>query len=246
MARLEKAVQELVSVTAGELGGRATTLIEDTSKRLEAELRLKRVAEDPEEQSEQEQRLAQRRRNRRRRHRLPDPVEEPIVKDRRLAVDPSDEKIAGVCSGIARYFGIETWVVRLGTLTGLIFMPQIVFPAYWITYFVMEHPEAEKPDKKSKKSRRKRRRESTRSEWEAGDPGSPEPSEPGSQYNARRALRLTNSDLTQAELRLRRLETFVTSDQYELQKELHRIESDASAGSRSEEGSQSGESARES
>ena len=41
-------------------------------------------------------------------------------------------------------------------------------------------------------------------------------------------MKYTRTDLTQAELRLRRLESFVTSDQYELQKELHRIERDAS------------------
>jgi hypothetical protein len=39
-----------------------------------------------------------------------------------------------------------------------------------------------------------------------------------------RSLRYTNADLTQAELRLRRLESFVTSDQYELHRELTKIE----------------------
>ena len=39
-----------------------------------------------------------------------------------------------------------------------------------------------------------------------------------------RSLRYTNADFTQAELRLRRLESFVTSNQYELHRELAKIE----------------------
>ena len=62
MARLEKAVQELVTTTTGEITGRATSLLDDTSKRIEAEVRLKRVVDEhPEEEVTHERR--------RRRHR---------------------------------------------------------------------------------------------------------------------------------------------------------------------------------
>ncbi len=65
----------------------------------------------------------------------------------------------------------------------------------------------------SKPSRRISRRERSGS-----DTGANEPYLPG------RNLRYTSADLTQAELRLRRLESFVTSNQYELHKELTKIE----------------------
>ena len=219
MNRLETAVQDLVTVTAGQLGDRATQLIDETSKRLEAELRLKRASEqDPEVEDYAEQRS----RRRRSRHRF----DQRRRRHSRLMIDRRNEKIAGVCAGLAPYLGVEVWMVRLAAVTGLLFIPHIVFPAYWIAYFVMEKPEKEdlmdSSDRSPRGRRRRRRRERMQSS-EQFDAASAEP-----EFHARRNLKYTRTDLTQAELRLRRLESFVTSDQYELQKELHRIERDAS------------------
>lgn len=233
MNRLEKAVQDLVSVTAGELGGRATSLIDETSKRLEAELRLKKASgNDP----EQEERQARRHRRRRYRHRFEQ------RRRRRLVLDRENEKIAGVCAGLAPYLGVEVWMVRLAAVTGLLFVPHIVFPAYWISYFVMEKPDpndpsrsessdeefepTEAPDSRSerRKSRRRRRR-AAREGYSKAAAGPAAQAE----FNPRRSLRYARTDVTQAELRLRRLESFVTSKQYELQKELHQIEKETNA-----------------
>ena len=49
-----------------------------------------------------------------------------------------NSKIGGVCSGFARYLGVETWAVRLAAVTGLIFVPTLVLPAYIVAYFVMD------------------------------------------------------------------------------------------------------------
>lgn len=243
MSRLEKAVQEVVDVTAGELTGRATTLIDDTSRRLEAELRLRRAESDSPEVAEASE---QRRRRRRFRHRFDDRRERFTARAARLYRDPSDEKIAGVCAGIARYFGMETWIVRMGALTGLIFLPGIVFPAYWIAYFIMDKKPTDEglssatdsatevPGKReSSRARRRRERREHREARAGAEPSArrgfgnngglrgPE------QEPASRSLRHTMTDLTQAELRLRRIESFVTSDRYELQKELHKIENES-------------------
>ncbi len=221
MARFEKAVQDLVSTTAGHLGDRATSLIDETSKRLEAELRLKRASSDP----GSERRQARRRRRHRHRHRLSHRAERRRSRSSRLVMDRHNKKIAGVCGGIARYFGFESWAVRMGALTGLIFLPQIVFPAYWIIYFIMDktpHPEDEYdyPDAEDQPRGRRRSRTPER------DPGRQPRGQREEQFIPRRTLRNTTADMTQAELRLRRLESFVTSDQYELQKQLTIIEKD--------------------
>ncbi len=72
MARLEKAVGEVVKVTTDQLSERATTLLDDTSRRLEAELRLKRVSEsNPQIEQDRERRS----RRRSARHRMVDPNE---------------------------------------------------------------------------------------------------------------------------------------------------------------------------
>ena len=257
MARLETAVQDLVTVTAGQLGERATSLIDDTSKRLEAELRLRRVTDDP----EQDERHKRRRRRHRSRHGVTSLSKKMRRTSSRLVRNPADEKVAGVCSGLAPYFGVDTWKVRLGAVTGMLFLPQIVFPAYWILYFVMEDPrkgehenyasdnadfvdpdelaenlmnenEEQNPSAglSSGSSRRARRKAEKAAKRRAAKHKSAQsPQSQRDDFNPRRSMQYANIDLTQAELRLRRLESFVTSDQYELQKGLAQISKEQEA-----------------
>jgi phage shock protein C len=135
---------------------------------------------------------------------------------RKLYRDPARQKIGGVCAGVARYYGVEAWVVRCIAVTALLFFPTIVFPAYWIAYFVMDKPP--KPNGDSKRAR-------ARSSGRHGrrDHRSPAP-ELGPQFSPRYSLRNVQADLTEVELRLRRMETHVTSGQYELQRELNKID----------------------
>ena len=135
---------------------------------------------------------------------------------KRLRRDRRRAKIAGVCAGLAGYYGAEPWLVRCIALTGLVFFPQIVFPAYWVMFFVMG---------------RSPRRHGCR-----GEPGwAAEASvhtasrdqvarEPLRRPAPRRMLRNVHADLMQAELRLRRMEAHVTSGQYELQKAFQEID----------------------
>ena len=53
------------------------------------------------------------------------------------------------------------------------------------------------------------------------------------ELSPRRNLRNVQTDLREVELRLRRMETHVTSGQYELQRELHKIDDGSQAGSAS-------------
>ena len=238
IGRLEQAVQELVAVTAGELSDRATTLLDETSKRLEDELRFRRTTGD-EDAEELAKRDESRRARLRYRSRFGDPDEGVPSTKGQLYIDPSEEKVAGVCAAIARYFGFETWAVRLAAVSGLIFMPGVVFPAYWVSYFVMDKIDSKPKNRRDRRRGRSRSRRRIRAarkaaaayneSYAAADEvptrtTAPEPSrEP---ENPKRHLRYTQTDLAQAELKLRRIESFVTSDQYELQKELAKIDSE--------------------
>ncbi len=228
MARFEKAVQDLVSATAGHLGDRATSLINETSKRIEAEVRLKRVTDDPQAEP------GQRRRRRRRRHKRGACSSAGSMARRRrtsrLILDVENKKIAGVCGAVAGYFGFESWAVRLGALTGLIFMPQIIFPAYWILYFIMDKSNRHGDTGHHAKGRRSRRRGERAEQEAAATAQAPKQPRKPPEFLPKRTLRNTTSVLTQAELRLRRLESFVTSDQYELHKALTVMERDGDAG----------------
>ena len=124
-----------------------------------------------------------------------------------------DSKIAGVCSGIAEYFGVESWVVRCIAVTGLIFMPSVTVPGYWILYFLMDDPPHDDVDESEEEPPEPSRR---RHNVEAP--------ELGIRLSPRRSLRTIRAHLAQAELRLRRMEHHVTSGHYDLHREFNRIE----------------------
>ena len=192
LARLERAVQRLVGTARDEFSERATSLLDDTTSRLEQELGRRGRGEP--------------------RSRSAASLRDRLSVGRTLYRDPSRGKIGGVCAGIARYYGLEPWVVRLIAVTALLFFPSIVFPAYWIAYFVMGKPPKNGYSRMAGRHDRGPR-----------DDSSPAP-ELGPRLSPRHSLREVQADLTEVELRLRRMETHVTSDQYELQRELHKID----------------------
>lgn len=216
--RFEQAVQDLVGSATSEFSDRATNFLNETTAKLERELGGSSDG-TAHRQSDAAARMAARRRARARAR-----SERVLERSPRLERDDDNAKIVGVCAGIANYYGVEAWVVRCIAVTGLLFFGSIVFPAYWIMYFVMDDPSA--PEKKQKKRRRSRRRrqaaerdgqeQDMATRYRQNEPVSP-----------RRNLRNVQADLQEVELRLRRMETHVTSGQYELQRELHKIETDA-------------------
>ena len=199
--RLEDAVQQFVSSTGETVSDRAMGFVEDAVERLEREV------------SDRRRRHSTRRRSRRKHYsRSRNGSFSSGYRTRRLYRDPRRGKIGGVCAGLARYFGLEMWVVRCMALTGLIFMGSIVVPAYLIAWVVLEKvPRVD--DGLDRASRGDGDREYA----------SPAP-ELGPRFSPRRNLRDAQADLDQLELKLRRMETHVTSGQYELQRELNRID----------------------
>ena len=73
------------------------------------------------------------------------------------------KRIAGVCAALARYFAMDTFTVRMLAVTGLIFIPQVAFPAYWICYFMFdERDERLDSGNLSRRQRRKQRKRERR------------------------------------------------------------------------------------
>ena len=223
--RFEQAVQDLVGSATSEFSDRATTFLNETTAKLEREL----GGSEPGggyQRSDAAGRMAARRRARARAR-----SERVMERSPRLERDDDNAKIVGVCAGIANYYGVEAWVVRCIAVTGLLFFGSIVFPAYWIMYFVMDDPRT--PEKA-----RKRGRQSRRKSWQAESDYEGEKSDMSTRrqnresVSPRRNLRNVQADLQEVELRLRRMETHVTSGQYELQRELHKIESEEPPASR--------------
>jgi phage shock protein PspC (stress-responsive transcriptional regulator) len=116
---------------------------DDTAERLERELRSQRSARrqtrplDSKRSRRRKIEARWERRSRRREARWQAAAGTPGYRTARLFQDKRRQKIAGVCAGIARYFGVEVWVVRGMAITALIFMPSVVIPAYIIASFVL-------------------------------------------------------------------------------------------------------------
>lgn len=52
--------------------------------------------------------------------------------------NPAKAKIAGVCAGIANYFGWETWLVRILVVSAVLFGMLFVIPAYVAAWFILD------------------------------------------------------------------------------------------------------------
>ena len=234
--KLERAVQEVVGSATSELSERATSFLNETTARFEQEYGRGRKQRDlydgglydpgdyPEDNQESTrsaaERMAARRRSRWQTERM-------SGRTPRLYRDPEHQKIGGVCAGIARYYGMEIWVVRCIAVTGLLFFPSIVMPAYWIMYFVMDKPPGtgKSESRRSRSPRSRRNRRAGRNGYETDDMPPSDRSEAAGPPRYR--LRNVQADFAEVELRLRRMESHVTSGQFELQRELNRIEAES-------------------
>lgn len=226
LEHLERAVRRFAATAKGELAGRAAAFIEEATLKLERELLGESASDTTRSDSHRSdsQRSGSRRsgsrrserrsrpkraRHRRRGSRQQREEHRDRGSPRKLYRDPENARIVGVCAGIADYLGAEAWVARCVALTGLIFMPGLVFPAYWILYFVLSPRPDREPNEREPP-------------FSPEDHASPAP-ELGPKLSPRRSLRNLRAHLAQAELRLRRIESHVTSGQYELQKELNKL-----------------------
>lgn len=52
--------------------------------------------------------------------------------------NPKQGKIAGVCAGIANYFGWETWLVRILVVSGVLFGMPFLILAYVAAWFILD------------------------------------------------------------------------------------------------------------
>ena len=145
--------------------------------------------------------------------------------------DPSKGKIAGVCAGIAEYFGMEIWLVRILTLTGFFLLaPPFFFVGYIAAWFVLEKkPRGSSPKSRNDELASKSKHNKVHSKgwhnvseqesdkvmvkskvWQAGEP-------------PKQAFIDIKQRFTKNENRLRKMETYVTSSEFQLNRELSKL-----------------------
>lgn len=188
-ARLERAVEDLARVA----GDRAADYVELVAERLQRE-----ASPRPRRESW--------------RQREPAWLWSDEPRTAKLYRDVKRGKIFGVCGGIARYYGLESWVVRILAVTGLIFLNWMVFVAYLVAALILDP--APGLDEQAVRGTRPHRRASRRAGRREHRERPPSP---------QRRLRYVGAHFDELELRLRRMEAHVTSGQYELRRELAKI-----------------------
>ena len=205
VARLEEAVNDLVA-SAGES---AAGYIDRAAERVRRQVALRRLAG---EQAEP------RGNYRPRPHREPAWLWSDEPRSVKLYRDTKRGKLLGVCAGIGRYYGVEVWVVRCVAITAVIFLNWLAVAAYLVAgLFVLEkEPARTQIAVRGKRGKRKRR---IRDEDE-------DPADTERRYalpSPRLQLRTVEAEFDEVELRLRRMETHITSGRYELHREFGRI-----------------------
>ncbi len=117
-----------------------------------------------------------------------------------------EKKVAGVCAGIAEFFGLETWLVRV--VTASLFLlggAGMIIIGYIVLWVILD----EKPVSYDENSSH-REIEVKKKFWQAGEP-------------ATQALQDVNQRFRALELRLRNMERHVTSDSYDLKRQFDNL-----------------------
>ncbi|CUS49099.1 MAG: phage shock protein PspC [Idiomarinaceae bacterium HL-53] len=142
-----------------------------------------------------------------------------VERKKQLYRDTKNGKIAGVCAGIAEYFGWELWVVRIVAVTALVVTQQVAFIAYVVAWFVIDKKEGGKHTSVNPTVREETRFEK-RSDgrtievktrvWEAGKP-------------PKQALSDIVNEFRELERDVGSIERYVTSSEYRVKQEISRL-----------------------
>jgi phage shock protein C len=132
-------------------------------------------------------------------------------------------KIAGVCAGIANYFGWEAWLVRILAVSGVLLGMGWFIVIYIAGWFILDKTPSEK-DKTSKKTNKysSASSQSFNEEvvsdsikvksriWQAGEP-------------PKQAFRDIRTKFSRIERELRLIEQYVTSAEFTVSREINKL-----------------------
>lgn len=147
---------------------------------------------------------------------------------KQLQRDTEEGKIAGVCAGIAEYFGIETWLVRIATVAATLLLAGPFIPFFYVAaWFILDKKPLNSGFRRHQGSafttrhhggkgwrnevnEDDRKVEVKSTVWQAGEP-------------PRQAFYDIKNQFSRIETRLRKIETYVTSSEYQLNREINKL-----------------------
>ncbi|AWL11336.1 hypothetical protein HMF8227_00841 [Saliniradius amylolyticus] len=129
---------------------------------------------------------------------------------------PQKGKIAGVCAGLADYFGWEVWLIRIALVSAVLLAGPFFVIAYIAAWFILDKApasNAETQDSSFGKGWQSSDEEAVEIKsrvWRAGE-------------SPRHAFQDIKHRFEHLEHRLRAMETYVTSSEFQLHREIDRL-----------------------
>ena len=118
--------------------------------------------------------------------------------------DPENAKLGGVCAGIAEYFDIEVWIVRLLVVSAFLFTAGFfVAVAYVMAYFMLDKI----PEKQQWQQNAYKKHKVKKKAWQTGD-------------SAQKILDNISIELDQIQQNIEQMEDYVTSFEYKINREF--------------------------
>jgi phage shock protein C len=137
--------------------------------------------------------------------------------------DPSNGKVAGVCAGLADYFGWETWLVRILVVSGVLLGMGWFIVIYIAGWFILDKKNGSSKKRTSKvKSRFHEKAESIKNDfagesikvksriWQAGEP-------------PKQAFHDIRRKFKNLERELIKMERYVTSPEFTISREINQL-----------------------
>ncbi|PKH03815.1 envelope stress response membrane protein PspC [Psychromonas sp. MB-3u-54] len=123
---------------------------------------------------------------------------------KRLYRNPENAKLAGVCAGIAEYFDIEVWLVRLLVVSAFLFTAGFfVSLAYLVAYFTLD----EIPEKQQWQQNAYKKHKIKNKAWQTGD-------------SAQKILENISIEFDKMQKKIEQMEGYVTSLKYKIKREF--------------------------
>ncbi|EKE76280.1 envelope stress response membrane protein PspC [Gallaecimonas xiamenensis] len=118
---------------------------------------------------------------------------------------PDEARLGGVCAGLAHYFNMETWLVRVLVVSGALLTTGTFFVVVYVAlWFILEKAPSTSNGSKEKPIQVKNQ------VWQSGEP-------------PRQAMKDLNDQFERLENRLRSLEGHVTSAEFQLNRQISRL-----------------------
>ncbi|GAB6262204.1 envelope stress response membrane protein PspC [Photobacterium sp. CCB-ST2H9] len=120
--------------------------------------------------------------------------------------DPKNGKLGGVCAGVAEYFGMEAWVVRILTVSAFLLLGFFVILAYVAAcLFLDKMPEERQMQQNAYKEHTLKQKP-----WQSGQPPS-------------QVLDNLETEMDGMESKLREMEAYVTSSAFNVEKAFKQL-----------------------